>query len=330
MLAVTRENLFLLGTRRAYFSSKASASRLSSRVVLFLFAPREALKADKLRKIFGSEAEKSWVVSDYGDLGDLVQSRNDCALKLESAEITLSKRGSQRYHARKGRSSSENSADIEGNPGEVPNDSRPKDRLIPLIGSTTDTIDRTRKELPDLQLQVQDLREKTVSGSDAPHSAVFVAFSSPAAAQRAISTVKFHAVVSKVTQDRFVAVKPKEAIWNNLTLTSTNRISRASLATPFVVAVILFWAIPIGFVGAVSNIRYLANNVSFLDFLNQLPDSVIGILSGFLPPLVISSLVSYVPKIFRCEYLRTSLGPFIDAIQTLQSWPENRPSHRLN
>lgn len=192
----------------------------------------------------------------------------------------------------------------------VPQKSRPKHKLTLVVGNEVDTIDWGRKTLPDLQSQVQKEREASKELSLPESSAVFVAYSSPAAAQRAYHEVKFHPVVSMVTPDRFVGVQPKEAIWANLGLTPPSRISRASLATALVVATILFWAIPIGFVGAISNINSLADKVKFLQFLSKLPPSVIGLISGLLPPLAISTLVSYVPKIFRCAYFRMpSISP---------------------
>jgi hypothetical protein len=64
----------------------------------------------------------------------------------------------------------------------------------------------------------------------------------------------------------------------------------------------LFWSIPSGLVGIVSNISYLADNVEWLGWLRNLPDPVLGLLSGLLPPLATSLLSKYVPNIFRCEY----------------------------
>lgn len=303
ILAVTREQLFLAGTRQAYLSSKTNAARLSSRVVLFLFAPEEALKEDKLQDTFGSDAERSWIVSDRSKLETLVDERNDLALTMESAEVDLSREANKRRDDRA--ESHENGSDPEASDpstSKIPHQSRPKHKLTPVVGTKVDTIDWARKTLPDLQSKIEERRGASEASARPQSSAVFVAYSSPAAAQRAYNHVKFHPVVSAITQDRLIRVQPKEAVWSNLTLAPPSRLSRATLATILVIATILFWSIPIGFVGAISNIKYLADNVKFLGFLNNLPPSVIGLISGFLPPLLISTLVSYVPKIFRCEY----------------------------
>jgi calcium permeable stress-gated cation channel len=309
IVVVTREQLFLVGARQAHLSSKSNVSRLSPRVVLFLFAPREALGEEQLQESFGNEAQKSWVVSDISQLENLVSERNDTAMRLEAAEVQLSRKANKR-RLEKARGQRNGGTSEHGDEAtfQVPNPSRPKHKSTPVGGNKLDTIEWGRKTLPDLQRRVQEEREAFKEPSKPKSSAVFVAYSSPAAAQRAYLEVKFHPIVSRVAPDRFIGVQPKEALWNNLTLTPPNRISRASLATVLVVATILFWAIPIGIVGAISNINYLTDKVKFLQFLNKLPPSVIGLISGLLPPLAISTLVSYVPKIFRCAYLNASIS----------------------
>jgi calcium permeable stress-gated cation channel len=303
IVVVTREQLFLVGARQAQLSSKYNASRLSLRVVLFLFAPGEALKEERLHETFGTEAQKSWIVSDNTQLEKLVTERNDTAMRLEAAEVQLSRQANERrLMSTRGQHNGSTSENGGTATSQVPNQSRPKHKSTPVVGNKLDTIEWGRKSLPDLQKRVEAEREASKEPPKPKSSAVFVAYSSPAAAQRAYLEVKFHPIVSKVAPDRFIGVLPKEALWNNLTLTPPNRISRASLATLLVIATILFWAIPIGIVGAISNINYLTDKVKFLQFLNKLPPSVIGLISGLLPPLAISTLVSYVPKIFRCGY----------------------------
>lgn len=305
IVAITREQLFLVGMRQAYLSSTGNASRLSSRVVLFLFAPDEALKEDSLQETFGSEAQKSWVVSDQSKLEGLVSERNDRAMALENAEIQLIRDANKKRLQGMRSDTVGNTSQNRDTPNwKVPYESRPKHRLTPMVGTKVDTIKWARNTTPDLQGQIQKHRESHKIAAHPETSAVFVAYSSPAAAQRAYTEVKFHPVVSRIAMDRFIGVQPKEALWANLTLAPSSRISRASLATALVIATILFWSIPIGFVGAISNIKYLADKVEFLGFLNNLPPSVIGLVSGLLPPLLISTLVSYVPKIFRCSCIQ--------------------------
>jgi uncharacterized protein involved in cysteine biosynthesis len=58
-------------------------------------------------------------------------------------------------------------------------------------------------------------------------------------------------------------------------------------------------SIPISFVGAWSNVEYLANTYKWLNWLNKLPETVISLLAGLVPAALLSALSSFVPKIFR-------------------------------
>ena len=298
---ITREQFSFVGLRQAYLSSKPNTSRLSSRVVLFLFVPEEALREDMLQTTFGSEAQKSWVVSDHSKLEGLVSERDDRAMMLEAAEVQLIKEANRMSLHRKQGKTTGSTPETGGVPAlEVPGRSRPKHRPTPVVGTKVDTIDWARKTLVALQSRVQKHREDSKTSTQPQGSAVFVAYSSIVAAQRAYCEANFHPVVSRAMPDRYIGVQPKEALWANLTLATSSRIFRASLATALAIAMILLWAIPIGFVGAISNISYLTDKVKFLRFLNNLPPSIIGLISGLLPPIAISTLISYVPKIFRC------------------------------
>ncbi len=269
------------------------------------------MREERLHDTFGSEAQKIWIVSDYSELEKLVSQRNDRAMALEAAEVQLIREANRRKIDRTRDGSDGIYSEGGSRPAaKIPDRSRPKHKSTPVIGTKVDTIAWGRKTLPDLQRRVEERRERFKATAQPESSAVFVAYSSPAAAQRAYQEVGFHRVVSKVTKDRILGVKPKEVIWANLSLSSPNRISRASLATALETGSILFWAIPIGFVGAISNINYLTDKVNFLRFLNNLPPSVIGLISGLLPPLAISTLISYVPTIFRSAHSRTLFVTF--------------------
>lgn len=277
----------------------------------------------------------SWVVSDQTKLESMVLERDDTAMTLEIAEVQLSREANKKRLERERRRPPDTSTSGNGeSPSiKVPYQSRPKHRLIPVIGTKVDTVDWGRKTLADLQSRVQRRREDAKTTTQPEHSAVFVAYSSPAAAQRAYREITFHPVASKATPDRFIGVRPKEALWTNLNLSPASRITRSGLATALFIATILFWTIPVGFVGAISNIKNLADTVKPLGFLQNLPPSVMGLLSGLLPPLVISTLISSVPNIFRCGYPRGCHNVLLTSLQISPSLPVNqqfrKPSSRL-
>jgi calcium permeable stress-gated cation channel len=305
MFLVARERLILIGIRQAYTSSRYNASRLSSRVVLFLSVPKEALQKDKLHDVFGSEAQESWPVLELNDLEDLVSERDDKAMKLESAEVKLSRNANKKRLAKS--KNSDSGSHENGDASDLIDEkSRPKHRLKPLIGTKVDTINWAREALPDLADRIQKLRENPTGGEE-NRSAVFVSFSTQAAAQRACQQIQFHPQLpTKLptqlpTFARYLDVQPKEAIWGNLTLKPSLRVSRAFAAWVFVIAIIIFWSIPIGIVGTLTNINYLTDKLHFLRFINNLPTPILGLITGLLPPYLMSTFVSYVPKFFRCK-----------------------------
>ena len=304
MVLITREQLFLIGTRQAYLSLKPNIGRLSSRVVLFLFAPGRALKKENLQEVFGAEAERSWIVSSQGGLEKMVGERNNKAMTLEAAQIDLASKANEMM-SQKGEAAHPDGIDQcgDGSSLQVPGNLRPRTRVTPFIGQKVDTINWTREELPNMQRTIEERGANHEYSAKPGKSAIFVAFAAPIVAERAYQTLNLHGLVSQLVPERFIGVEAREVFWSNLTLSRHDRLSRQILATILVVATILFWAVPVAFVGAISNIKYLANNVDFLDFLSKLPDAIIGLLSGLLPPLAISALVSLVPKIFRCKYL---------------------------
>jgi hypothetical protein len=300
MVLVARERIFLIGLRQAYLLSKSNAARLSSRTVLFLSAPKEVVHEENLRRIFGNEARRHWIITNLDDIESLVSDRNDSAMVLEAAEVEWSKnankkrlQGSKIDH-RNGQGL-EDSRDISS----IYQESRPSHILTPLVGAKVDTIQWSRKQVSEKSREVQKARELASKSRPKHPYAVFVEFSTQAAAQRAYQQLSYHEPMH--LEPRYIGVLPKEVIWKNLCLSPANRISRGYVATAFIVATILLWSIPIGIVGTISNINYLTGRFHFLRFINHLPNAVLGLLTGLLPPYLVSELVSYVPKIFRCE-----------------------------
>jgi calcium permeable stress-gated cation channel len=292
MIWTARERLFLIGARQAYLLSKNNASRLSQRVVLFLDVPNEALETDQLHMIFGKGAEKSWPAADLSELESVVDERNDKATSLEVAEVKLSKKAAKKHHKQSGPSSLES-----GDASVVEGSERPSQKLVPIAGEKVDTLECLRKELLHFVSKVTDLRKDKPKPSEASSCAIFVAYKSQAAAQEAYRQINFHPNLP--TKMRFIGVQPKEVIWKNVTLSLQNRLSKASIATVFITALIIFWSIPVTIVGTLSNINYITDKVKFLRFINDLPPWILGLITGLLPPYLLSTLVSYVPKFMR-------------------------------
>lgn len=290
-VVIALERLYLIGFRQAYYLNETYASRLSAKTVLFLNVPAESLQPENLKATFGDEAERSWPVKDMGDLEQLIDQRNAAAFGLESAEMDMIVRAvkSKKGQAHNGTISNQEQS-------LVPKANRPTAREPPVIGNKVDRIERARKRVLHLTEKIDAIRSSP-SRTTPGHSAVFVAFSSQQAAHKAFQQVSFQPRLP--LEDRFLAVQPKEVLWKQLTMPTQVRLSKASMALAFVIVFTIFFSIPVGLIGTWSNAKQLADNVKWLRWLNDLPPSVLGLLTGLLPPFLTSWFVSYVPKLFR-------------------------------
>lgn len=98
---------------------------------------------------------------------------------------------------------------------------------------------------------------------------------------------------------RYIGLDPTQVIWSNLRIKWWERVIRNSGAIAFVVALIIFWSIPVAVVGAISNINYLTEKVPFLRFIDHVPSWIKGVITGLLPSVMQAVLMALVPIIMR-------------------------------
>ncbi|KAJ8611906.1 hypothetical protein MRB53_037702 [Persea americana] len=277
------ERLRLIGIRQAHYLNEPHTLKLSSRTVLFTNVSHDALLPENLEKIFGSEAERSWPIRNAGDLEDLIEARKSAVLSLESAEVDLITRV-----AKRGKNT--NSHDVE-------NGHRPVTRNPPLLGQKSDKIEECRAEVVELTSKI-DRHRQAPSRTYPEVAGVFVAFKNQLSAHRAYQQIKFK-IPAVPFAERYLDVQPKEVLWKNLDMPLSVRLSKSTIALVFVIVFTIFFAIPVGLIGTLSNASYLAKEYKFLAWINDLPPAALGLLTGLLPPFLISEFTSYVPKLFR-------------------------------
>lgn len=297
MFVIVRERIWLVGLRQAWYLSKANASRLSSRTVLYLDPPKDATADADVQSTFGDDAKTQWVVTGTKPLDDLVESRDAKALKLEYAEVSFLRQASKKI-AKTGRTEP-TSHDLES--------ARPRERTYYVAGPASDLIQHLRDEVKEASGKVADTRESYTARGTGGHSrcAIFVEYEDQSSAQRAYrgESNKRHIPVPPniAVQSRLIGVVPNELVWRNLAMPQAERLSKKSAANVFIVALIIFWSIPTAIVGTISNVNYLSS-FEWLHWLQNLPAPIIGLLTGFLPPLLTSLLASYVPNLMRRQY----------------------------
>lgn len=266
-------------------------------MVLFLGVPSEALDKNEIQRFFGSSAVNSWPVPKIDKLEECVSQRSSQVEALEQAELKLQK--SVTTGIAKGKLNVTNGSGSSG--AKLARSSqRPTHQQHHVAGPKLDTIDELRQDLPNLENQIRELREKRFANLSQDGHAIFVEFEDQESALQVYEPEAHHHSPLSM-QEKFINVQPKEVLWQNLNIPNHQRATYWYLATALVIATIILWSIPVGIIGTLSNISYLADKVRWLHFLNNLPDPVLGFLTGFVPPFLLSSLVSYMPKLFRCE-----------------------------
>lgn len=193
---ITREHIFYINLRQAYFFSPAYANRISSRTVLFTAVTEDYLNKDKLRALFGYEKVKNiWLATDTSELEKKVNERDDVAMKLEAAEtklIVLVNKARNRAIKKQvspgvGQSTGAGEYDDESGSAAarwIKSKDRPTHRVRMLIGKKVDTINWARLEVERLAQEVKELQAKHRAGDVALVSAVFVEFYRQADAQQ--------------------------------------------------------------------------------------------------------------------------------------------------
>jgi calcium permeable stress-gated cation channel len=219
----------------------------------------------------------------------------------------------------------------------VPKDKRPTHRLpvgflpfsLPLIGQKVDSIEWAKKEIAETTHLLREQRltlakdVATTSAEEAglppaqtnhpdrfrlhrgapqnqtypPYNSAFILFNKQIAAHMAGQLLTHHEPYRMA--DRHLGVSPQDIIWDNLNMNPYEARVRIAISWGITLGLIILWAFPVAFVGAVSNIHALCLTYSWLSWVCKLPDVVVGIISGILPPVLLAVLMMLLPIILR-------------------------------
>ena len=166
---------------------------------------------------------------------------------------------------------------------------------LPLVGKKVDTIYYCRKELARLNVEITD---------DQAHperfplmNSAFVQFNHQVAAHMACQTTSYH--IPRQMAPRTVEVNPYYVLWDNLTMKWWERYLRMLGVVVIIVALIIFWGIPVGFTGVLSQVNNLADKVHWLRWIQRLPGWLINFIQGVLPPAFLAILFVVLPLLLR-------------------------------
>jgi hypothetical protein len=308
MYMIMRECIFYINLRQAFLLSPQYANRISSRTVLFTSVPDAYLEEARIRQMFSDSVKHVWIVGRTNELDDLVEERDKVAMKLEKAEVKLLKTVNKAYTKANKGSAAPSHADGSADPRDVesgdpaarwisPKD-RPSHRLGPLglFGKKVDTIEWGRAELQKLVPKAETAQADYRAGNYKPVNAVFIEFHTQSDAQAAFQVVTHHHALQM--SPKYIGVKPSEVVWKSFAIPWWQRIIRRYAVYAFITVMIVFWAIPVGIVGIVAQVNTL-KKLPGLTWIDDIPQVILGVVSGLLPSVALAILMSLVPVVMR-------------------------------
>lgn len=289
---IYRELFFYNSFRAAVLSSPKYAKSLSSRTVLFQSVPDTWLDEKQFYKLFNG-VKRIYVSRNVRRLDHKNSEREKYALKLEAATTTLLKKAMKaKKKADKKQIEVENPEDIDS---WVPANKRPRHKPNGFFSKKVDTIEYCRERLIELDAEVSKLQRRYKLSK--PKNSIFVEFDNQYQAQLAYQTVVHHNPLRM--SPSFTGLAPSDIDWDNMRLFWWERVVRSAIAVAAIVALIVFWAIPVAFVGVISNITYLTDKLPWLDWINNMPSWLLGVVTGLLPTIMLAILMAVLPMFIR-------------------------------
>jgi len=130
-----------------------------------------------------------------------------------------------------------------------------------------------------------------------PLSSAFILFHEQIAAHMCVQSLVHHDPYNM--SQRYIEISPPDVIWGNLGLKTMEMRIRTVISYGITAGLIILWAIPVAFLGAVSNLANLCSTYHWLAWICKLPKPVIGILQGVLPPALLAVLNMLLPIVLR-------------------------------
>jgi len=233
-------------------------------------------------------------------LDDLVEDRDKTAMKLEDGENQLLREANMnRIKAEKGKKHFV-ASDVPDGTKWIDPKKRPTHKLKFLIGKKVDTIEYGRSHLAELMPKITQEQDKHWNGEGELVGAVFLEFDTQRHAQDAWQMMQSSKTrPDKKLKARQLGIVPQEVVWGNLKIKPMEHLARWAVATAFISVMIIFFAIPVAFVGLISNINYLADRFSWLEWILDIPQVILGVVTGLLPAVMLAVLMALVPIVCR-------------------------------
>uniref|UniRef100_A0AC35GG62 Phosphate metabolism protein 7 n=1 Tax=Panagrolaimus sp. PS1159 TaxID=55785 RepID=A0AC35GG62_9BILA len=312
---IYREIRYYITFRHVLQTTPLYDSLLSSKTLFLTEIPVNLFHENVIKDLFPA-ASKIWYARDYSKLKEKVEERSNLANKYENALNGVLKNAVKKRNKalKKDKQPPTPANDLDKYLKDGKN--RPTHKLKFLIGKKVDTLNYCPERLGDLNAEIEsDQSEHTCYP---PIPAVFIEFPTQFELQRAFQAIPYNPDLKGVT--RRTGVSPDDVIWDNLRLSATTRRIKKLIATAVLTLMIIFWSIPVAIVGIITNINMLTDKVKFLQFINNMPDVLLGLITGLLPVVALAILMALVPVFIRLIGNLAGFVTFQDLEAFCHSW----------
>lgn len=294
IFTLERELYYYNSLRTAALALPHYAAKRSSRTVLFRFVPDEMLDTKLMYKLFDG-IKRIYISRTTRKLDSLIIKRQNMVMALERAENKLLKLAmKQKLKAEK---KGETITPVDDISAYVPEKKRPRINIGGKIFKRhkVDAITHYIEEIPKLNKEIAHLQRNY--HKKRPKNSLIVEFETQEYAQLAYQLVISHTPGQFVGAE--IGFEPGEVVWNNLRIFSFEQSARTILASAAMIALIVLWAIPTGFVGSIASIDTLLKTFKWLSFIKRLPGWLQGVVSGLLPTFLLAILMFMLPIFIR-------------------------------
>ncbi|SMN21868.1 similar to Saccharomyces cerevisiae YOL084W PHM7 Protein of unknown function, expression is regulated by phosphate levels [Maudiozyma saulgeensis] len=298
LFIIYKELYYYILVRHAAMTTPLYDGLLSSHTVIVTELNESLMQEGEFERLYPS---LKFINYSYNlkDLNNLVDERGKNVTKLESAVNSCINKSTKKYL--KGKYSKEKPEDNLDT--YIPFEKRPKHRLgkwfLPPLEKwfgrkKVQTITYCSEHITELNEKIHPLQQHWKQNEKFP--SIFIQFNSQLEAQKCYQSLE-GVVGKKNFGKKFIGSTPKDINWPNMSMTTKERKIKRFLANTFLTLLIIFWAIPVAVVGCISNINFLTQKVPFLKFINNLPNVLMGLITGILPTVALAVLMSLVAPI---------------------------------
>ncbi|TIA90534.1 hypothetical protein E3P99_01490 [Wallemia hederae] len=313
---IKSEMTYFINARQRYLIDKDHSSLPQANTILITGVPQSQLSVEKLTDLFSylpGGIKKVWINQNLKDLPEKHENRIKACNKLEGAitktiKIAKDMELKRAKAEKKGKPAPKKTIvedlekdDIGVAEKLIPAKQRPTHKLgfLGLFGEKVDTLNWCREEIHRLNTEIGDQRKEVSANPDEykPQGSCFILFNQQLAAHLCAKSLIHHAPYRMV--EKYSEVGAEDVIWTNLNVNPYERRLKIVASWALTIAITIFFAIPVAFAGAVSNIDALTQEYTWLGWLGDLPNAVKGIIQGAFPPVLVAILFALVPIIFR-------------------------------